>query len=353
MTIRAMWNFYHLPVGTVTGANRFNLNSYGLTSIAVGFGTFNATTRTEVAADGSLDIYIGSNGSQSAMASLISVPASALTDGISPKSYFGFKISEALATSLLTFNLWLTINDLVVITREDPVLPAKGTTFYLEVGIDRIKKEITIYVDNLLVKTLTDADAMAIVDAYKNAAPLKWGYHGAYGRGGNDKSNVSNFYFSDEVAGETESARQGPVNISPIIFKSAVGAGWSSSDSKPLLDDLLAPYSNLAALTAPVIRSGDPYNDLSLEMDVSLPAGKPITAVQFLFDGFRVPKSLTRPVLSVSDGTNSKSIAPFAFSLPTIEYGLKSGIGTVAPDGSAWTIEKLKAAKLIVSCTDT
>lgn len=353
MAIRAMWNFYHLPVGAVTGANRLNLNTYGITGITAGYGTYDGSTKVEVAADGSLGIFIGGNGSQSTLTSVISVPASSITDGVSPKSYFGFKISEVLATSSGKFELRLTINNLTVITREDIVLPAKGTIFYLEVGLDRVKKEVTIYVDNSLVKTMNDANAIAIVNAYKDSAPLKWGYHGYYGNGGADRSNVSNAYFADEVVGETESARQGPVNITPIVFQSASGNGWTSSEMKPLLDGLLAPYSSLAALTAPTIRSGDPYNDLQLGMDAAIPAGQVIKATQFLFDGVRHSKTVTQPVLSVSDGTNSKPLAPFAFSTTTIAYGLKSGINTAAPDGSAWTIEKLKTAKLVVGCTDT
>lgn len=351
MAIRAMWNFNHLPVGTVTGANRFNLNSYDITAVALGYGTYNGSTKIEVAADGSVGVFIGGNGSESLMTSVINVPSSVVTDGVSPKSYFGFKVSEVLATSSGTFNLRLTINDLIVIAREDSVLPAKGTNFYLEVGLDRVKKEITIYVDGLLSKTMTDANAVAIVNAYSGTAPWKWGYHALYGRGGADKSNVSNFYFSDEVVGETESARQGPVNITPIVFNSAVGSGWTSSDAKPLLTDILTPYTSAASLTAPVIRSGDPYTDLVLGLDVSIPAGQVIKAAQFLFDGVRHAKTTSQPLLSVTDGTNSNSVTPFAFSTSSIAYGLMSGINTTAPDGGVWTTEKFKAAKLVVGCT--
>ena len=354
MTIRAMWNFNHIPPGTLTGAVRFTLNSYGITYIAAGFGTFNGTTKIDVLADGSIECYVGGNNSQSPMVSLISVPCSAITDGVSPKSYFGFRVTESPVWSLSTHNLCLSINDILVIAREDPALPAKGTTFYLEVGIDRVKKEITFYVDNVLVKTMSDASVAPIIAAYKDASPWKWGYHGYYSFGNSDKINFSNAYFADEVAGETESARQGPVVISPIIFKSAVGDGWTSSDSKPLLDDLLTPYNTAAALTAPVIRSNDPYGVLQLGLDASIAPSQSIKAVQFLFDGYRHARTTTKPVLTVDDGTNSKVVPPFTFTAnTTIDYGLKSGINTVAPDGSNWTLDKLKASKLLVNCTDS
>lgn len=349
MAIRAMWNFNHLPVGITTGVSGFNLNSYGITWYFVGYSPQTPTVQS----DGSLELLYGQDSYPSANISMISIPASSVTDGISPKSYMGLKITESAGA----YSWWLkpsglTINDLLVISRQDPLMPPVYTSFYLEVGIDRVKKEVTIYVDNVLIKTMTDANAVAICAAYNGANPWRFGWTTGGTNGGAYRGNVSNLYFADEVVGETESARQGPVTISPIVITSAVGPDWTSSDSKPLLDDLLTPYSTAASLTSPVIRSGDPYSDLRLGMDAAISAGQAIKATQFLFDGVRHAKTTTQPVLSVSDDTNSTALTPFVFGA-AFAYGLKTGINAVAPDGGAWTIEKLKAAKLVVSCTDS
>jgi hypothetical protein len=347
MTLRAIWNFNHLPAGTTSGASRLNLNSYGLTFLASGYG--GVSTKAVVMPDGSLDVFLGSASSQSTMIALLTVPSSMITDGTSPKSYFGFKVNEVPATSSNTINLQLSINNLTVITREDPVLPEKGSVFYLEIGLDRIKKEITIYVDSVLVKTMTDANAAAIVSAYKNESPLKWGYHGFFTFGRADNFNFSNAYFADEVIGETTSARRGPTIVSPLLITSTVGEGWVSSDNKTLLEDLNTAYSDLASLTAPVIRSPNPVSELNIGITSSLSPTAVISAVQFLFDAQRNGGSVTIPKVVLKNAGSVQVLSPFAFTSDAIAYGLQTNISTTSPDGSAWNLTKLQQTTLGLS----
>lgn len=346
MAIRAMWNFNHLPVGTVVGSSGFLMNSFGITHASGGYSVPTPT----VMADGSLEFLYGQSGSSSTIASYINVPASTVTDGVSKKSFIGLLITESSG-----YYTWyskpagMVINDLVLFYRNDPALPPIYTTFYLEVGIDRVNKEITLYVDNVLVKTITGAAAAAICDSYNGANTWRWGWISTSSYGDSWRGNISNIYFSDEVDGETVSARQGPVSVTPITITSATGVDWISSDGRSLLADITTEYTNAASLTAPMIASGEPATDLTLGFSIPGADNRVIAQMQFFFDAKRSNNLAAQPVIKMKMGENSKTLTPFAFTGTALAYGLKSGFSKVAPDDSAWTVGKLKASKLTIN----
>lgn len=347
MAIRAIWSFNHLP--SVASLNGFGRNQYGITNTRVNQVYTSAPT---VNADGSLLVYLKtelSSGSTVTVSSTLNVNCSNITDGVSPRSFMGMHLVHINA---LSYPCTLSVNNNVIIDRSDPILPPWNVPLFLEVCIDRVNKIVTVYADGEIVKTITGANA--ICDGYSGGGVWRYGFPStpvASNAGAGDRFTINHCYFTDEVAGETESAKLGPVRLLPIIPATTDGANWVSSDSAKTLNDVLnTAITTTALLTAPVITSPTPTTNLDVTFSSAVVDTKPVLALQYLFDSRRVVAESV-PFTNITYNGIVKAIKEPQLSGTTLLYGLPTGIAEKAPDNTPWTMGKVKQTKLTYGAT--
>jgi hypothetical protein len=323
MAIRAMWGFSHLPqkgaVGVLETGFGLKYNGYGINA-PNSYGT----------------IWIDGNSIYMAPSSNIgisfSVPVSAITDMVSPKSIIGFRFR--------TTNLYYGVNIVVagVATNVSELGVPNAGEVYIEVVCDRVTKDLSYFVNGVFKLKKTAAVVPMIAGQTLSFSTAPWASINGY---------LSDFYFIDDTQDDTPCTRLGSVSVVPLTPNSAVGQDWVSSDGKTLLEDLKAPYVDAASILAPTITSPGILAPLEVAFNPLADTNAIILGVSVTLDSKRLPTSQTAVNVSLKNGTDVSSVGDIGYASDNLSYSV-TPVAQKAPDGTAWTQAKLAATSLVL-----
>lgn len=323
MAIRAMWGFAHLPqkttLGTLAGGYGLAYNGYGIVADA-GYNTLSIEGNA-IAIVNNTNAAVG-----------FYVPAASITDGVAPKSIIGFR----LRAPYLAFGSTISIGPTATTTAELGLV--NGAEVYIEIICDRVTKEISFFVNGVFkLKKVTAV------------APLIIGHTFAYAtyRSGGVSNYLSDFYFIDDTLDDTPCSRLGAVTVKPLDSLTASGEGWTTPNAAPLLDVLNTPFTDAASILAPVASS--PQDLAPIEVGISEPTTglAPIKGIMFALSSRRIPSSAVGLDLGIKTGQSLKYGNATTFASDAITHS-HSGVFQKAPDGTEWTLDKVKATTLVV-----
>lgn len=220
---------------------------------------------------------------------------------------------------------------------------ATGSEFFVEYEMVLSSNIVNIYVDGVLA--VANVPLTAAVSAAIKTGKLVI-FHAHSGQNLSHVYSVRDIYLLDNIVGDGFTKRLGSRRVSPIIPDAAVGAGWTTTDSSPLLTPLLVSpeVANPATLTAPSNKT-----PLKVSLKGNVPANGSVEAVMLYVSGkVDLLGSVTKA--RVEDGAAASVDKALAADFPTtLKYGLPVGIYPKHPSGVAWTNANLDTTNLVLS----
>lgn len=216
---------------------------------------------------------------------------------------------------------------------------------YVEAVFDFVGNKVSFYVDGN--KTLETSYAPALMAEFKTT--YAWFFF--YGNNADWSSYVTDILIRDEGPDETI-APWGNVKFYPITTVNAVAEGWTPPSGKSLTESLNT-LSVAGSETTPVIRfpqGTTPVPPIVTNLTHSASAVKSVTAVSFLSsmqDTGTSVKTMIPTLTQNGVNKNGTSVLMTAAMAP----GKQLGIFPTAPDGTAWTLDKIKSATLTLTPT--
>jgi len=220
---------------------------------------------------------------------------------------------------------------------------ATGSEFFVEYELNLAGNVVNLYVDGVLAVANVPMTA-AVSNAIKTGKLVFFFAH--TGQNMSHVYSVKDIYLLDNMAGDGFTKRLGSRRSVPVVPDAAVGAGWVTTDSSPLLTPLLVSpeVANPAFLTAPVNKT-----PLKVSLKGNVPAGGTVEAVMMMVSG-KVDINGAVTKVRVEDGAAVGADKALAVDFTTtLKYGLPAGIFIKHPSGVAWTNANLDTTNLVLS----
>lgn len=301
-------------------------------------------------------VFQGSNGGGRAF----QIPLAAVFDSTTRASYMGYRFKTNTTQAGMGASHVMSISDgasrgdyLVSMVPGNSITIIQNVSMYIEHKFDRVANLITTSVNGTPQPAMTVAFVPAqIANAWfivgQNGGPAVPALNA------NIFQMYKDFYFVDDTQdNRLPNGMMGPQLLKPIIAASAAGTGWNSSDSQPLLTDLLSPVTAVAGTqTAPLISAptAGAAAPLVVGFSSSLTVADVVNAVTFL-SGVKIDALTAQIAISVSDNaTPTPNVVPGKIIMPVdsnVHLGRAATIMSTAPDGSAWTPAKIGEISLI------
>lgn len=340
MAIRAIWGFAHLPkldsLGQPGSGYGLAWSNYQITPSVQSYTTLYIT------AAGGIQLLTQNVG----LPVYFTVPAAAVTNGTSKKSYFGFKLfnSARNATSAGCIQIagrsFLNLN-----TLNAPV----GDAYY-EFCVNREAETVTVKINGIVKEVITDA---AATSSYNGTATLLFGFPSNPGNFG--YLIFSNFYFLDDTEDDTPCSWLGEVIATPVTLAAAQGVGWTTpaSDLKTGLNTI---FTTGASLTAPTAKSSPTENTpLVVDLVTAAPVAAKIHAVAF-YGTIKKETSnvslLKNELMLDADTTVGDYVAPPDNS-SVMGYSYPFGIFHRAPGEVQWSTGAINRTKWTLTPSST
>lgn len=220
-----------------------------------------------------------------------------------------------------------------------------GVECNVEVVFERAKLTATYFLDGVqkYVVQLTQAQW----DTFSTTNPCI--YFGG-GWGISVTWYMKDFYLA-YADGADDVSRLGPINISAARAASVSGANWKKGVNQGDTDYLSMPTDRFGTMFAPRFENpaGNGAITQRLLMPANLPDNAKILGVQFQASGQDRAAVLKNLTGSIVQGGQTVALQTKQFTLMPIMGRNFSSLRTVAPDGGAWTKDKLNATDYVLS----
>lgn len=369
MALRALMAFDHIPAAvSLTGGNVAAYSTYPL-ALSTGANSGVITLGAEGTVTDSDGTWLATGSTNSGTtfgAKAWAIPLS-LFDQTTIASYFGFRFKLAAFTATTNaFNI-LSIDDgsttsasqgagvsLFSILLKSDFAFVVGQNYFIEVKWDRVNRQFTVWVDNVLV-----VNQRAYPLALNPNMFLNLGHHGQGTPGGGWTFQYKDMYFVDNTQGaQLPDTRLGVIKALALSAQSADAVGYTVTGGVTPLAALTSPVTSTpATLTTPVLTSpatlGLSPVDVSFAgptsgvLDPSIPilgvavvcstqrgAGTP-TQIKYSMKDSAVPANVSAQAVQTFDTDNQVPRFPAAYA-------------AYAPDGSAWTSAKISATTIVM-----
>lgn len=266
MAIKAIWGFAHLPkldtLGAAGAGYGLAWSSYQITPYVQSYTTLYIT------AAGGIQLSTQNVG----LPVYFTVPASAITNGVAKKSYFGFKLFNSGRTATNTGCIQIAGRSFLNLNVDNAPV---GDAYY-EFCVDRVAETITIKINGIVKQVISDSVA---AKGYNGTNTLLFGFPSNPGNFG--YLIFSNFYFLDDTEDDTPCSWLGEVIATPVTLAAAEGVSWTTpaADLKTGLNTI---FTTGASLTTPTAKSPSTVNTpLVMDLVTSAPAAAKIHAIAF------------------------------------------------------------------------
>lgn len=233
-----------------------------------------------------------------------------------------------------------TVNFIQVLTYAQLPFTATGSSGYIEIAFDMVANTYTVYCDSVSIASGALSGTFL--------ANLKLGkctmIVNATGQQTAGVTSIRDIYLTDNIAGDGMTGRLGPQTIYPASVDVATGNGWVVSDgTTDLLSALNATQPANATVNSPVDKT-----PLVLSGKAFAPVGFKVKAVSLALSGqsrgdtpsnSKIEIALNGTTANLGNVTTPKVAA----------YNVPVKILPLAPDGSAWDLNKLDAMTITLT----
>lgn len=227
-----------------------------------------------------------------------------------------------------------------ILTSSFPVTPALNTEYYVEWCIDMPNSLFRARVDGVEIASV--AISASIKTYLKSGANyLMWG---SFNTGSTSAVDIylKDGYVLEKTPDGVMSGWLGPQKVSVLPVAEFTGP-WTASEGTPV-EALNTPITTSAGRLTPLVSTDADASEVTLKFDASQVTGL-IKGVSMNVSMKKMPGKLGTLESTVTSGgvESAKSVAVPANAMTMFTRQLLS---TKAPDGQAWTAEKLAAASI-------
>lgn len=357
MTIKAMFAFDHVPVGSSTTGGY--VPGYYV-DFPFTYASYASSTSGVMSDSNGVWLQQGNVYLSSAYRTGQWVaPVAKLMDVTQPRSYIGFRHCVATAGTLPTGVMWAIYNGAA--TLSSPILSGTdfpsytlGKVYYVEILIDRVAGTRSLWIDGSLVvngQPLTNTSTLTDPTGTINI--------GVAASSGSVSNNVlwqfKDMYFMDDVNTAQAVGRLGPISSNPLTVAAAVGASWVPSTGTNV--SALNTAVNTSTPTTPNVADAQDGTALAVQYGSTLSATQIVKGVLLLFSGSRLAGTSTTVRTTLTDQAtptpNQLPLNQISWPTDTPYYGKQLGFLPNALDGTGWTAAKITqlTASLVASTT--
>lgn len=220
MAIRALWVFNHFAQTNTAGAAE---TGFGLNFTGYPLQVDDISNSSVQLSNGGVACTFSTG---AILRCRIRAALATLTDGVSPKSFIAFSITRLNSAASLADAPIVSIGSQNLVFASDYV-HVVGERKQIELCIDRVKKRITVYINEKIVRSVVNA---AVVDNLSNEN-LYLGTTGYDGSPGTPNRTLlfKDFLFIDDTQDDTPCTRQGSVILGNHGMIYGEGSGWTSN----------------------------------------------------------------------------------------------------------------------------
>lgn len=339
MALRSLWGFDHIPSGSAIGVQA---SGYGLPY--AGHGLIVASLDTAYA---SISIKNGAISTafttvRAGSTAWVRFPLTGLTDNTSPRSHVGFNFTRTVTVAGAQGGA-----ELVWIGGEAVVLHSDFTAvlnvpILIELTIDRIKKEVLVYVNNKFKRRISSA---SIVNNYNSGGIMYLGAIAAPINAG--EFLFRDFYFVDDTQDNTQCNRLGVASVAAVPITGATAVDWTTTAAS-ILASINTPYSSTASTTTPVVSSTASKTDLVMSVTANA-SSLPIVGVSFTSSLAKRAGSGATATGNASIGATKLNGTTFVAANANLAYSTEVGTFAKAPGDVTWTIALLNQTKFALT----